>query len=934
MADTAPTVVAAFKQKARKDKNVRKTTLSFDAEELLEEQTAPQGNRAQSSPPSISAHNNDERKEDEQPSAVRRPLSPITRLPQRGVLASVAEQDDDDAAAMQAVADMHERRQKRQQQQRRRPASQLSSTTTTTTRTHRPLQSVTVIGDGDYHTADTSDEQQQQQDTTGGEYSAERLAALKLNAIHIGATDTTQSAQRTHIDVEDDDDGDDDHDSSNAMSDHQQRLVRAAKAQRARQRTITQHNPDYIPLTTTTTTTTASRNDPIRIDDDDNSDSALGRPRLGLGRTYAAAEEEEDEAGHGGTLMREDDEDDVVDMTMEAREVKEEDRLLFGDDGKAKRKEKTRQEIEDTLKRERRERRKSSSRERGGERKEIDVEVEGGGVDSEMEEWEEEQLRKGGGVRVGERIASAPLPHQRSTSRTRSVERDTAPPPVASPQLSLASLSLASLQSSLQSSLSALHHTTTATQSSLASLTTRLTTTTTTLTTLTAQLDTLNDHYQHYQHEREYVTTLSSLLAEKVSDVDDAWREAASQRRKAGEERQARMVQYRRDEREETGLCVAGSSGGGVVVELDEFGRDLGYVREMDRERRDGIRTAVRTLLQQRRDPAAISERALDGWVTEDEAYDEVEGVAALQENARVSLVDDVRAIMADVDDEWRTVERVITHFQHWQRRDPKSFNDAYVSLTLPKLLAPYVRIELMLQAPLQPDGQSTCERLLRQLLSAVAEQTGDGVSVEKQLGADLVVPWLCDVMRWEWDVRSSTQTERLRQLLTRFFRTLSSADRSSAWYNAQWQRLLSAFCERLQAEVDEWQPMMTAGGGSAAVSDQQLRAIVRECVRGAKLLSAVYEWDRLWFSGDTPTASSVGKLGANDRLLEVRNKQRSNVSADLRVLSAQLLMRGRHESLVQDIETCALEVAQERSQGGSVNELLDYLHAAQEAVK
>ena len=48
--------------------------------------------------------------------------------------------------------------------------------------------------------------------------------------------------------------------------------------------------------------------------------------------------------------MREEDEDDVVDMTMEAREVKEQDRLLFGDDGKQKRRDKTRQEITDTLK--------------------------------------------------------------------------------------------------------------------------------------------------------------------------------------------------------------------------------------------------------------------------------------------------------------------------------------------------------------------------------------------------------------------------------------------------------------------------------------------------------------------------------------------------------------------------------------------------------
>ena len=763
---------------------------------------------------------------------------------------------------MRAVAEVHERRHKRQQQQqhdqRRRSAAQQSSTSTA--RVRRPQQSVT-IGEGDYLIAEVPDEQQQQE---GGEYSAERLAALRLNAIHIGPTSSTSSSSTDRIESVVDDDNDD----SNAMTDREQRLVRAAKAQRARQRAMTELGEDYIPI--------ASRHKPppadddvIRIDDDTNEYVSAATARVG--RTYLTAEQEDD--SEHGTLMREEDEDDVVDMTMEAREVKEQDRLLFGDDGKQKRRDKTRQEITDTLK-------------WSTERDEVEVED----VDSEMEEWEAEQLRNGG-VRLAEKMTASTQRPTSSMAQSRDRDIDTA-----TPQISLASLSLSSLQSSLQSSLSTLHHTNTAAQSSLAALATRLASSRTTLSTLTASLDELNDRYQFYQQERDWVSVWSGMMAEKVADIDEAWQEMTNMRRKHGEERQARMRQYRRDEREETGLLAKSADGG---VELDEFGRDVGYAREMDRERRDKIRSEVRQLLQQRRQSRDAGSKTSDN---DDELYDEVEGIAAVQKASRVSFEEDVRGIMADVDDEWRSASRIITHFQHWRRTDQQSYHSAYVSLTLPKMLAPYVRIDLMLHSLGRPEGRSnwplfgssTIHSLLHAPLTA-GENEEEPVAV--QLIAELVVPWLCEVLRWECDMHNRRLVSLLADTQNTFMFSLNKSHRER--FSQQWQRVYEVVAERLRAEVDEWQPLVMTDGRK--VNELQFRAIVRECVRGGKLLAVLGEWlsnPRLWLQLDALARPTI-----STRLEEATALLQSHVLADFETLSKQMLLRGTHDEAVNRIE-------------------------------
>lgn len=58
--------------------------------------------------------------------------------------------------------------------------------------------------------------------------------------------------------------------------------------------------------------------------------------------------------------------------------------------------------------------------------------------------------------------------------------------------------------------------------------------------------------------------------------------------------------------------------------------------------------------------------------------------------------------IFIDASDEFCDIRKIITRFIDWYTVDQKSYNEAYISLCLPKIIAPFVRLELIDWIPLQ----------------------------------------------------------------------------------------------------------------------------------------------------------------------------------------------------------------------------------------
>lgn len=61
----------------------------------------------------------------------------------------------------------------------------------------------------------------------------------------------------------------------------------------------------------------------------------------------------------------------------------------------------------------------------------------------------------------------------------------------------------------------------------------------------------------------------------------------------------------------------------------------------------------------------------------------------------------DAHLVFEDVIDEFCTVKSVLRHFEKWRSTDWESYTEAYVSLCIPKVLSPLLRVQMLMWNPL-----------------------------------------------------------------------------------------------------------------------------------------------------------------------------------------------------------------------------------------
>ena len=64
-------------------------------------------------------------------------------------------------------------------------------------------------------------------------------------------------------------------------------------------------------------------------------------------------------------------------------------------------------------------------------------------------------------------------------------------------------------------------------------------------------------------------------------------------------------------------------------------------------------------------------------------------------------ILEAAESVLEDVEDDFSTLSGVCRHFIEWRRIDPQAYRDAFVSLSLPKALAPLVRLKMLAWNPL-----------------------------------------------------------------------------------------------------------------------------------------------------------------------------------------------------------------------------------------
>lgn len=140
-----------------------------------------------------------------------------------------------------------------------------------------------------------------------------------------------------------------------------------------------------------------------------------------------------------------------------------------------------------------------------------------------------------------------------------------------------------------------------------------------------------------------------------------------------------------------------------LPVKLDEFGRDENLQKRMDMARRAEAR--------HRRKARSDSKRLSS--MEDDNSYQRIEGESSTDESDsestayqsnRDQLLQIAEQVFSDAAEEYSQLSVVKERFERWKRDYPSSYNDAYMSLSVPAIFSPYVRLELLKWDPLHED--------------------------------------------------------------------------------------------------------------------------------------------------------------------------------------------------------------------------------------
>lgn len=137
-----------------------------------------------------------------------------------------------------------------------------------------------------------------------------------------------------------------------------------------------------------------------------------------------------------------------------------------------------------------------------------------------------------------------------------------------------------------------------------------------------------------------------------------------------------------------------------LSVKLDEFGRDMNQQKRMDMERRAEARKRRKTRSDSRRMSSMETDSSyqrIEGESSTDESDSESTGY---QSNCEL-LLQTADQIFSDAAEEFSQLSVVKERFDKWKIYYSSSYRDAYMSLSVPAIFSPYVRLELLKWDPL-----------------------------------------------------------------------------------------------------------------------------------------------------------------------------------------------------------------------------------------
>ena len=311
----------------------------------------------------------------------------------------------------------------------------------------------------------------------------------------------------------------------------------------------------------------------------------------------------------------------------------------------------------------------------------------------------------------------------------------------------------------------------------------------------------LSKKYKFYQELRGYMTDLTDCYDEKMitisyleSRVDKVYSE---QRGKIRERRR----QDTGDQSEVLGAMTA-SNMAAMVDPVQDAMRDF---RAAEREGRRMRRRQARESRSQGGHH--------DGMSSDDELPSKD---SAQLKSLKQDVEGQARIAMEDVVEEFSVLGNVMERLQSWRREDEESYKSAYVSLCLPKIFSPLIRLEMLFWSPLEDSSPMSGTEWFPTLatFSLLAEDKFQEWEVDPDRNLvsscceKVILPRLVTIVKSSYDPLSTSHTTNL----TTFLSKLISDCPTISMKSKQLRELLSAVVENIKdcLDNDVYIPMYT----------------------------------------------------------------------------------------------------------------------------
>ncbi|XP_004473409.3 intron Large complex component GCFC2 isoform X2 [Dasypus novemcinctus] len=129
-------------------------------------------------------------------------------------------------------------------------------------------------------------------------------------------------------------------------------------------------------------------------------------------------------------------------------------------------------------------------------------------------------------------------------------------------------------------------------------------------------------------------------------------------------------------------------------------------------------------------------------------------------------ILQDHKKIFEDVHDDFCNIQSILLKFQQWREKFPDSYYEAFISLYIPKLLNPLIRIQLIDWNPLKLDciglKQMPWFTPIEEFMEDSKKEDGSDKKILSAIIDKTIIPRLSDFVEFIWDPLSTSQTTGL----------------------------------------------------------------------------------------------------------------------------------------------------------------------------